>query len=465
MARGIMIAGTHSGSGKTTVSLGLMGAMAKRHKVIPFKVGPDYIDTAYHRFACGNHSYNLDAFLLGEERLKALYAEKAECGELAIAEGVMGFFDGMDSTGFGSSAHVAGLLSLPVILVVDASGMARSVSAMVKGFRDFDPGVRIAGVILNRVGGERHYALLKECIERDTGIPAVGFLPEDPEIALPERHLGLVPVWEMEGLKGKFERLFYHIERCVDLEKIWNISADAGRVAFTLPQEEPVLAGEKVRIALALDEAFNFYYRGGLELFENFGAELVPFSPLKDSALPEGASGIYIGGGFPEIFAGELSRNRPMLEAVKKAVLAGMPVYAECGGLMYLSRAIVDKEGRSFPMVEAFDMEAIMTGRLRRFGYARATVLKDNVLAERGTVLCGHEFHHSEVVGVVEDTSYLVEKPGGRGRWRCGFVRNNCLATYLHIDFYAYPELVRNFLNRCRSFCASALINEGSADR
>jgi cobyrinic acid a,c-diamide synthase len=444
-----MIAGTHSGSGKTTVSLGLMGVLSKKYRVIPFKVGPDYIDAAYHRFACGHFSYNLDLYMLGEKRLKALYREKSRKGDIAVVEGVMGFFDGRDSTGFGSSAHVARLLGLPVFMVVDAAGMAKSASAMVLGYRDFDRDVNFAGVILNKVGGQKHYELLKECIEKDTGVPAVGFIPKDLNLSLPERHLGLVPACEMKGLEEKFQRLYEHVEKHIDLDMILKAAEKAGPVNFDDQNYNPVVNKGKVKIAIAMDEAFNFYYRAGLEFFEEMGAELVPFSPLKDSGLPEGVSGLYLGGGFPEMFAEALSRNRSMKESVKDAVEAGLPTYAECGGFMYLAKGIRDLENKSYPMAGVYDVEAVMTRGLKHFGYVEAELISDNVLARRGEVLRGHEFHHSEMMGCLKNPSYSVKKPGKKEEWRCGPVYKNCLATYVHIDFFAYPQLVENFVKAC----------------
>lgn len=454
MGKGVMIAGTHSGSGKTTVGLGLLGALSKKYTVTPFKVGPDYIDTAYHKFVCGRVSYNLDVFMLGEERLKALYGLKSD-GDIALVEGVMGLFDGLDTQGFGSSAHVAKILNLPVILVIDASGMARSASAMVGGFRDFDREVNIAGVILNKVGGQKHYELLKQSIERDTGVPVFGFIPGDPELCLPERYLGLVPVYEMEGLKKKFHRLYSYIERYIDLDGILRTAEKAG--SLDIKGQVPAFAdfcvnNEAVKIAVAMDEAFNFYYQSGLEVFRDMGAKLVPFSPLHDIALPDGISGLYLGGGFPEMFAGQLSRNLPMLESIKNSIESGLPTYAECGGFIYLSRCIRDQEGKSYPMAGVYDIEAVMTRRLQHFGYVEAEVTSENVLAEKGFKLRGHEFHHSEMVGFFENTCYLVGKPGKPEKWRCGYRFKNCLATYVHIDFFAYPNLAENFLRKCLEF-------------
>ncbi|MCF6095540.1 cobyrinate a,c-diamide synthase [Thermovorax subterraneus] len=450
MAKGFMIAGTHSGSGKTTLALGIMGAFSEMGQVAAFKVGPDYIDTAYHRFVTKAPSYNLDVFMQGEEKLRELYIKKSQGRFVSVVEGVMGLFDGLDDTGHASSAHVAKVLGIPVVLVVDASGMARSISAMVKGYKEFDEGLNVKGVILNRVNSESHYLLLKRCLMQDLKLPALGYLPYDEELSLPERHLGLLPVWEMRNLEGKFEKLFEKIKKYVDLEQLLEIaSCDEN---FEYPCDNIPSQGEdRVKIGVAMDEAFNFYYQQSLETLKDLGAELVFFSPLKDPSLPEGISGLIIGGGFPEVFAERLSSNKDMMKSVREAFEAGMPIYAECGGLMYLGRSIIDEAGKSFPMVGVFELDSVMTDGLKRFGYAEATVVGETVLAPPGAVVKGHEFHYSEVVNAKEKTSYIVKKRSGK-TYRCGFTKKNCLGTFLHLDFYANPELGRHFLEKCRRF-------------
>jgi len=456
LAKGFMIAGTHSGSGKTTLALGIMGALAERGEVAAFKVGPDYIDTAYHKFVTKAPSYNLDVFMQGEEKLKDLYLKKSEGRFVSVVEGVMGLFDGMDDTGYASSAHVAKLLSLPVILIADASGMARSISAMVKGYKEFDEGLNVKGVILNRVSGEGHFSLLKRCLKQDLKLPALGYLPYDAELSLPERHLGLLPVWEMKNFEEKFEKLFEKVKKHIDLEEILSIASSAKIVENPYYDKKSSVSETALKIGVAMDEAFNFYYAQSLETLRDLGAELVFFSPLRDSSLPEGISGLIIGGGFPEIFAEKLSSNNDMMKSIMEAFEAGMPIYAECGGLMYLTRSITDMKGRRFPMVAIFDMDSVMTGSLKRFGYAEAVVTDDTVIAPKGTLLKGHEFHYSEVINSKEKTSYLVKKQSGK-MYGCGFAKKNCLATFLHIDFYAYPELARHFIEKCCRFIGGNL--------
>lgn len=449
MACGIVIAGTNSGAGKTTISLGIMKALSETYKVIPFKIGPDYIDTAYHRWACGNFSYNLDVHMIGEDGIKRLYEQKTPLGDVAVVEGVMGMYDGMDDRSYGSTAYISKLLNLPVILVFDASSMAASASAMVMGYRDYDRDVKLAGVILNRVGSHKHYELLKRCIERDIGIPVLGYLPNDPSVMIPERHLGLVPAFENSGLDEHLSRLSQRIKDYVDLNAIIDI-ADMNSDKQEGDKHVRTTDYPLVKIGIAWDEAFNFYYKAGLETFEEMGARMVPVSLLRDKALPGDIDGLYIGGGFPEIFAAQLSQNTSMLRSVRDAIEDGLAVYAECSGLMYLCRSLTDLSGQQFPMVGIYDAEAVMTKGLKHFGYVKAEVLTDNILSEAGNVLEGHEFHHSEIKGILPNACYSVKKTKGDSdeSWPCGYAYKNCLATYVHIDFFAHPELARYFITQ-----------------
>lgn len=445
MTRGILLAGTQSGVGKTTVSIGIMSLLSNSHRVVPFKVGPDYIDLEYHQMVCGTKGYNLDLFLLGQQKVKDLFQSRAGRGDVAIVEGVMGLFDGLGEEGFGSSAQIAKMLSLPVVLVVDARGMARSVSALVRGFRDFDKDVQIVGVFLNRVRNDRHIRLLQQCIERDTGLPVVGFLPEDPDLVFPERHLGLVPVGEV-GVRDKIERIRETVSQHFDRELFLRVMGEIQSIPLRECPREKI-----VRVGLAYDEAFHFYYHSSLECLEEEGIEFVPFSPLKDERLPEGISGLYLGGGFPEVFASQLHDNRRLAKMIRQVVIQGMPVYGECGGLMYLSQEIWVC-GERFSMVGVFPFTVEMTTCLQRFGYAEAVVLEENVLALPGTVLRGHEFHYSRIKGGSGRATYQVRRPSLGRYWSCGFVERNVLATYLHIDFFGFPQAAKRFARACQSF-------------
>lgn len=446
-----MIAGTHSGVGKTTITIGIIGYLSKKYNVVPFKVGPDYIDTAYHRFASGNFSYNLDVYMLGEENVKRSFLKHALSGDVAVVEGVMGMYDGTNNTSYGSSAHVAKLLSLPVILVVDASGMAASVSALVKGYIEYDKDVNIAGVIFNRVGSEKHYKLLKECIERDLGIKVFGHLPHDDRVNLPERHLGLTPIYETKE-NHNFSILYDSIGQFIDVDDILDVCKINFKNDELISERMTVNERETVRIAIAYDEAFNFYYQDSLDSLIDAGAELVPFSPLRDDAIPKDVSGVYLGGGFPEVFAEKLSKNHSMLSSIKENIEKGMPVYAECGGLMYLAKKIVVLNGVEYDMVGVFELDAIMTKRLINFGYVKADVVKDNVLFKKGDTVFGHVFHNSKMSGKHDDFAYDVRKPNSSEKWSCGYMYKNCLGTYVHINLLTYPNAVARFVGHCRNY-------------
>ncbi|MGB9679153.1 MAG: cobyrinate a,c-diamide synthase [Thermoanaerobacteraceae bacterium] len=460
MSKTFMIAGTHSGVGKTTISLGIMGVLAKEYKVIPFKIGPDYIDTAYHKYVTGNFSVNLDLYMLGEEKLKELYYKNLSGADISIIEGVMGLYDGFFNTSYGSTAHIAKILNIPVILVVDASSMAASVSALIMGYINYDKKVNIIGVILNKVGSDRHYNLLKEIIERDLDIKVLGYLPQDIKIDFPERHLGLVPVHEMPEIDYKLELLYEHIKRNIDLDQILKISKSVNQDLYTKTHIGKVNNNYNIKIAYAFDEAFNFYYKDGLKVFEEIGVELLPFSPLNDLTLPEDVHGLYIGGGFPEIFANRLSKNKRMLLSIKEAIDSGMPTYAECGGFMYLTKLIKNLDEETFEMVSVFDSETIMTKRLQRFGYVEAEVIKDNILFKKGEKIKGHEFHHSKIEGVLGENSYIVHKPGREEKWECGYIYKNCLATYVHINLYTYKESVKRFVEKCDEYKKMHILQE-----
>ncbi|MEN3186062.1 MAG: cobyrinate a,c-diamide synthase [Atribacterota bacterium] len=450
MTQGILLAGTHSGVGKTTVSIGLMGFLSKFHNVIPFKVGPDYIDPGYHQLVCRRKGYNLDLFLLGQERLEDLFRSRANSGEVAVVEGVMGLFDGLGAENLGSSAQIAKILSLPVVLVVDARGMSGSVAALVRGFRDFDPGVTIRGVFLNRVRNDNHLQRLRQSVERDTGLSVVGFLPDDPELILSERHLGLVPVREA-GMRERVERIVEVFSRNADKESLWQMVGEVRTIPFQ-KQGNPKI----VRVGYAYDDAFHFYYQSSLESLNEAGVELVPFSPLNDEHLPEGVSGLYLGGGFLEVFVSQLCANRRLKEAIWQLAIRGMPIYAECGGLMYLSQTLW-VHGKVFPMVGVLNLHVEMTSRLQRFGYAQALTLRDNLLASKGMRFRGHEFHYSRTVDDGERTTYRIEKPQGGQSWQCGFMKKNVLATYLHIDFFAFSHVAQRFAQACRTFASRGM--------
>lgn len=455
---GVIIAGTGSGCGKTTVSAGLMAALAgKGLKVQPFKVGPDYVDPMFHTFITGRCSRNLDSWLLDEGTVVRLYLRNAAGCDISVIEGVMGLYDGLGgSSTEGSTAHVSRILKRPVVLVVDARGMSLSAAALVKGYAEFRDGAAVRGVILNRVNSRGLYLLLKSVIEENTGIKVLGYIPRSEEFALPERHLGLVPAGEVPGLKDTLLRLGAAVEKTVDLELLIKMAEDAEEPVDTGPEAVPVSAGKRVRIAVARDSAFSFYYQDNLELLEELGAELAYFSPLADTELPEGIGGLYLGGGYPEVFAGGLSENTAIRESVRSRLADGLPAYAECGGLMYLCRTLTDMRGNSFELSGFLPAHSFMTRSLRRFGYVNVNITGSCVLGEPGGSTRAHEFHYSEVKPEKEGARYCLEtcKAGRDGkltRWKDGIRLGNTLAGYPHLHFLSNTAFAENFVESCRA--------------
>lgn len=408
-----LVASPHSGAGKTTVAVGLMAALAARgHRVQAFKVGPDYIDPSYHRLATGRPSRNLDTWLCSKETVRWLFERSA--ADVNVVEGVMGLFDGAPG-GAGSTAEVAKTLGVPVVLVVDASGMAQSVGALVHGFATYDPDVTIAGVVFNRVASEGHVAYLRESVH----LPVLGWVENDDSIAVPERHLGLIPAAEW---RPDVARIGEVVSRHVDVDRLLRLAArSAAPLSPALPGPAPSPTPVRARIAYALDEAFTFYYQDNLDLLQAAGAELIPLRLLDDAALPD-AGLLYLGGGFPEVFRDRLLANTPMVDAVRRWT---RPIYAECGGLMYLS------------MIEAIPGRIRMTERLQHFGYTEATALVDTPLLRTGETVRGHEFHYSAWDGPAN--AYRVRK-GGTERTE-GYTNGTILATYVHVHFGSNPAL------------------------
>jgi len=461
----IVLAGTHSGVGKTTLSTGLMAALKKRERPIQgYKVGPDYIDPSYHAAATGRASRNLDRWLLGEN-LPTIFAQSSkECW--AVIEGVMGMFDGMSGTaGFGSTADVAKLLQAPIILIVDASSMSRSVAALVHGFSTYDPQVNLQGVILNRVKSPAQEKILREALN-EIQIPVLGVLPKELLLKLPERHLGLVPVGEGGLLEGFIDTLSDLITKHIDLEQIEKIMLGAPEIDESLSMIEtrknttcsvrnssidtiPNLARpeqtNKFRLGLAWDEAFLFYYQDALDLAERLNSIIIPFSPLNASSLPKDLDGIILGGGFPELHLKRLSENISFLDSLRAYAASGKPIYAECGGYMYLGKSIQDFEGNELPMVGLIPMKAEMTKRLQGIGYRKGVFREDNFLGPRGTTVQGHEFHYSRVVYEKEyPTAYELFKGDQVDRME-GYARDNIVASYLHLHFSGHQELLEHW--------------------
>ena len=439
----LVVAGTHSGVGKTTVATGLLAALRRAgHRPAGAKVGPDFIDPGYHALACGRPPRNLDAWLCGAEVIPALAGRAAAGADVLIVEGVMGLFDGSADGTPSSTADVARLLDAPVVLVVDAGAMSASVAALVHGFATFDPSVRIGGVILNQVGSPAHEVQLREALA-PLGWPVLGVLRRSAAVAVPSRHLGLVPVAERPAVVTEaLDRLAAAVAEQVDLDAVMRLAASAPPLAVDAP---PLPAWDgtdetPTRIAVAAGAAFTFTYTDTLDALMAAGAEPVPFDPLRDEALPEGVDGLIAGGGFPEVYAAELAANRPMLGDVRRRVEGGLPTWAECGGLLWLCRTL---DGRA--MAGAVPADAVMTGRLT-LGYRAATVTTPAPIGDPGAVVRGHEFHYSTVEpagGALVFRSRFGERPDG-------FATPTLLATYLHHHPGGDPSAVARFVETCR---------------
>ena len=436
----IVVAGTHSGVGKTTVASGLMAALrARGHKVAPFKVGPDFIDPSYHTLAAGRPGRNLDAFLSGSELIGSLFAHGAEGADVAVVEGVMGLFDGKSGGGeLASTAHVAKLLDAPVLPVVDAGAMARSAAALVHGYSTFDPELRVAGVILNRVGSPTHEKMLRDALE-PLRIPVLGVLHRDGGLHTPDRHLGLVPAAERRAeAREALDRAGETVSRSCDLDGTMRLASSAGPLRTEPWRPEPTETEPltEARVAVARGPAFSFVYEENLELLRGAGAEVAIFDPTSDETLPEGADALYLGGGFPETYAEALSENEPLREEVRAFVRSGRSVAAECGGLLYLCRSL---DGHD--MCGVLNAAASMTDRLS-LGYREARAPADSPLAEKDTVVRGHEFHYS----AVEPRAGSTPAWELLGRGEEGFVAGGVHASYLHTHWAAIPGIPRRFV-------------------
>lgn len=446
MAKGIVIAGTHSGCGKTTITLGVLAALKKKGlKIQPFKAGPDFIDTGLHRIITGRSSRNLDIWMCGEDYVKDCFYRHSLNADMAIVEGVMGMYDGEFST-----AILANILNLPVILVVDAYGMGESAGAVVKGFIEFEnPKSLIAGVIFNRVASENHYIRLKNSIHN---IEVLGYLPRDLNFEIPHRHLGLIVAEETPIAKENIEKLADAVLEHIDADKVMRQWAARGNKQ-ELETKETTIASRPspiASVAIAYDRAFCFYYEDNLDLLRDTGAEVVTFSPISDSKIPDCANAVYIGGGYPELYAEELSKNISMLESINNWTDSGKPIYAECGGLMYLSQGIHDFNGNFFKMAGVFPFETIMKKRRSHLGYREIILKEDCIVGKRGDKLRGHEFHYSEIkesFNMVQSSVYKVKDGSGQDIQDKGYRFKNTLASYIHIHFGSNPDIARNFIN------------------
>lgn len=450
----LVLAGTHSGVGKTTVTLGLLAALNRRGlRVQPFKVGPDYIDPGLHRAAAHCVSHNLDSWMGSPAQVRQLFIRRAAGSDLAVVEGVMGLYDGVRGRGeAGSTAQVAKIIQAPVVLIFPAKGLARSAIALISGYRSFDPRVQIGGVIANGVGSDRHREFLREVVEGELSLPLLGALSHRQEIVMPQRHLGLLPAVENKELNRTLEQLARVAEEQLDIDKIIDLAQKAPLLEDGpgLPCTRPV---PRVRLAVARDEAFNFYYDDSLDYLTESGAAIVPFSPLRDAQLPPDIDGIYIGGGFPEQFLPELAANQLIKQQIIAAHQSGMPIYAECGGLMYLCQGICSLSGEEFPGVGLVPARVKMERKLAALGYVRARLVKPTLLGEPGLELRGHEFHWSTISALSPaDAAYQLS--GGRGTEERpeGYAKANLLASYVHLHFRYNPTAAGNFLAQCTRY-------------
>ncbi|MBD3883556.1 cobyrinate a,c-diamide synthase [Phormidium tenue FACHB-886] len=447
----LILAGERSGVGKTTVTLALLAALQRRSSTVQaFKVGPDYIDPMFHQFVTRRACRNLDPVLTSEAYVQSCFMEHTQTADFALVEGVMGLFDGATGADdWASTAHIARLLDLPILLVLDCSRLSRSVAAIAHGYRSFDPRLKFAGVVLNRVGSDRHLDLLKSALA-PLNLAILGVFRRQEDITIPDRHLGLIPTAELSQLSQVIDRLAHLGETCFDWTSLLPLLTTSPSLS---PAASPCRhTSAHVRIAVAFDRAFSFYYADNLDLLQQLGAELVFWSPLADASLPEAVQGLYFGGGFPEVFAEALAENQAARAAVRSAIQAGMPTYAECGGLMYLAEQIIDFNGNPWKMVGVLPTAAQMGSRLT-LGYRRAAALQDSPLIPQGTIVWGHEFHRSTLTQPAVQPLYQLrgydpQSPTATEGWQLPHLH----ASYVHLHWGATPEIPNRFLDRCRHY-------------
>jgi cobyrinic acid a,c-diamide synthase len=509
----LVIAGERSGVGKTTVTLALLSSLANKNaKIQSFKVGPDYIDPMFHQRVTGRACRNLDPVLTSEAYVQQCFSRHVQDVDYALVEGVMGLFDGASGRDdWASTAHVARLLQVPVLLVLDCSRLSRSVAAIAHGYRSFDPRIQLAGVVLNRVGSDRHLQLLQDALE-PLQLPILGVLRRQDNITIPDRHLGLIPTEEMSQLDALIDRLAQLGDSCFDWERLlplltpsdssepWGrelqippnpplvrggteeehlfpvyplVRGEEEEHLFPIPPwskeqvevpipplnkgglgGDPRLQGETknpIRIAIARDRAFSFYYQDNLDILQQLGVQLVFWSPLTDTALPKNIQGMYFGGGFPEVFAQQLAENTLAREAVRTAILTEMPTYAECGGLMYLCEQIIDFQGKSWPMVGVLPTSTVMGKRLT-VGYRNATAMQSSPMLPAGARIWGHEFHHSQLTVTPEKPLFETQGYDGGKVATEGWTVHCCHASYVHLHWGGCLEIPLQFLQSCQQF-------------
>jgi cobyrinic acid a,c-diamide synthase len=458
----LVIAGTQSGVGKTTATLAILAALkARGRRVQAFKVGPDFIDPGHHSAVTGRPSRNLDGWMLGEAVNREIFTRAAADADLSIIEGMMGLFDGSSPVNdIGSTAELSKQLDAPVLLVIDGSAMARSAAAMASGYAKFDPAIRVAGVLFNRVSSDGHYKLLKEAVEQETDVVAVGYLRPDQAVTISDRHLGLVTA--MEQATGElYGRLAKAAEETVDLNRIEALAGSCRELPEAVPHPTVRKLGRTVRIGIAQDLAFCFYYPDNLELLEEAGAELVQFSPLNDQMLPD-VDMLYLGGGYPELHGEALARNVTMRTAVRQFAERGGTIYAECGGMMYLAQAIHDFAGTSHEMVGLFSAEAVMQKSGLVLGYRTVECSQDCILGSFGITARGHEFHCSTLIPTGKlDYACALRDARGEPTGLDGLVVGNVLALYAHLHFSSQPQIAKSLVSAVRRTSPRFSVNSG----
>ena len=455
----VLVGAIQGRSGKTTFTLGLLKALTDRGlRVQPFKKGPDYIDPSWMTFASGQQCRNLDLFMMGPDKVRRSFVHNSQGFDISVVEGAMGLFDGLDVDGSNSSAELAYTIDAPVILVVNCTRITRSVAALVNGVTGFDKRIQIGGVILNQVARARHENIMIESIKRYCDVPVLGVLPKNKAVEIPDRHLGLIPAGEQDMLHTRIETLGNLVKENVDLDALLQVAHNARPLVLDKKQMPLVIRADdaksnKIKIGIVRDKAFSFYYPENIEALESAGAELVTVDALHDTKLPDGIGGLYIGGGFPEVMAEEISANRALLDDIKCAVEAEMPVYAECGGLMFLSRNIIDGEQR-YPMTGVFDCDVEMTAKPQGIGYTIQKVLSGNPFYAEGDTVIGHEFHNSRVVNMGDDLRYGFATERGKGikPGFDAFVYKNTLAGYHHLHVYGAPGWPESFCTLARNW-------------
>lgn len=451
----ILIAGTHSGVGKTTVALALMAAFrAHGRRVQPFKAGPDFIDPGHHRLACGRESRNLDGWMLGAELNRKIFQEATEDADFAIIEGMMGLFDGASPVSEqGSTAEIAKQIDAPVLLVIDGSAMARSAAALVSGFAKFDPELKILGVLFNRIRSEGHFHLLREAVESALEIPVVGYLQPNEEITILDRHLGLRTALEDERTM-LYQTLGDMAQETVNLEVIEDLAQKGKRLGSlgVVAQEVPIkLEAGLIKIGVAYDPAFCFYYQDNLELLKASGGEIIQFSPMTDPVLPD-VDLVYLGGGYPELYAKTLEENEGMRHSIQQFAREGGVVFAECGGLMYLTQSIEDFEGEKFDMVGVFPGTVSMDRKSLTLGYRETELANSCILGEAGTKVRGHEFHYSSFTPN-EKINYACQWSDARStkQGQDGLIKDNVIALYTHLHFASQPSIPQILVQKAKA--------------